>query len=556
MCVEACEFNPSRGLGIACVIDRLVTSSTSCRAVSRERWEAYLDSYLLAIKTHAMVIEQDYIDRDFLDDYTRYYARCFKGYKRKCYRIHFFSAVEKGAYDKDSFTRHIEGFISRRRGNIDLKAHYLGFLVVRPLASSPLGRTCLKYYDEGHGASGRRYRVWQEVRVSFFGRELKVEKCMPFLQQDSVSAACATCSLWSAFSITSSVFGDRHYCPGCITSMAMDHGVSTYRCFPNSGLTLTDMAHAIRRVGLDPVIKEIKREDRHEALDVARLFGVVYAYTEARIPVILVCEICNDKNLLVGWHAVTVNGYHLGENEGPYADVVVGNGEARQEYWKIDKLYVHDDQIGPSAKMELNSDFTFDSQWGVGWKLRVLSYLVPLYGKIRVECDDVFKFVNELWETISIVDYENERFKFQHEMCSWDICLQSGAVFKKWIAEDSNLKEEEKLGHLINSYPKYVWKVCLTYGGLPCVCFVVDATDKGESLVVVDVIVYRDDAVPETVVAAIMREWETLRSDAEIVFPDCNSQDENTTQEEGVEVCRLLEQNPLSCALHKALSRS
>lgn len=579
---------------------------------------SYLDSYLSTIKARAMVIEREYIDRDFLDDYTRYYARCFGGYPRTCCRIHFFSAREDGPFDIERFTGDVRGFITRTPQGPDLQSCYLGFVVVRPLVLSPLGRTCLKYPDEVPDPDGRRYhKVWRKVRVSFFGRELYVDRCMPFLQQDSVSAACATCALWSAFSITSEVFGDRHYCPGCITSMAMDHGVSLSRCFPNSGLNAEDMTHAIRRIGLDPVLVQRDKitleqalnwidnerhsdQERHgglvsivkkilssrslpdeESSDGVRsilewikekeraffvkLFNAVYAYTEARIPVVLGGEIIDGKGASVGLHAVAVNGYHLGKNIGVYAETELNNTGVCHESWRIDKLYVHDDRIGPSAEMELKSDCTLSTHYGE--KFRVLWFLVPLYAKIRVECEDVSKYVAEMSGLIKEAQRQSEArekladLRFQHDKCDWEICLQSGAVFKESLGEDSNLTEDEKFGHLVKSYPKYVWKVCLTYGELPCCCFVVDATDKGEGLVVIDVIVYHDhddgdsDDSPETVVMAIIRLWEILATQEDCAFPEEENKDIKEILENGwKERCRELERNPLFNALGEAMA--
>lgn len=37
-----------------------------------------------------IVVEKEYIDRDFLDDFAGYYVRCFTDYGRICSRFHFF----------------------------------------------------------------------------------------------------------------------------------------------------------------------------------------------------------------------------------------------------------------------------------------------------------------------------------------------------------------------------------------------------------------------------------------------------------------------------------
>ena len=50
----------------------------------------YLFKYLSELGAQTIVVENDYIDRDYLDDYAAYYARCFRRYNRHCRRLHFF----------------------------------------------------------------------------------------------------------------------------------------------------------------------------------------------------------------------------------------------------------------------------------------------------------------------------------------------------------------------------------------------------------------------------------------------------------------------------------
>lgn len=46
--------------------------------------------YFDHIGAKTIIVENDYIDRDFLEDYSGYYARCFHDYQRSCTRLHFF----------------------------------------------------------------------------------------------------------------------------------------------------------------------------------------------------------------------------------------------------------------------------------------------------------------------------------------------------------------------------------------------------------------------------------------------------------------------------------
>jgi len=52
---------------------------------------SYLLRYLGYLNANTVVIEEDYIDKDYLIDYANYYARSFKDYKKKTTRLHFFT---------------------------------------------------------------------------------------------------------------------------------------------------------------------------------------------------------------------------------------------------------------------------------------------------------------------------------------------------------------------------------------------------------------------------------------------------------------------------------
>lgn len=52
--------------------------------------EDYFLGYLREIKAQSFIVEDNYIDKDFLIDYANYYSRAFKQINRTTQRIHFF----------------------------------------------------------------------------------------------------------------------------------------------------------------------------------------------------------------------------------------------------------------------------------------------------------------------------------------------------------------------------------------------------------------------------------------------------------------------------------
>ena len=131
----------------------------------------YFQSYFghegIAAKT--ILIESHYIDKYFLDDYAGFYVRCFDHYVRVCSRLHFF----KNEFSKTDFSKLLldenSGFKIE-----NLKKNYLGFIVVKKLPITVIGRTCLDTYKATE-AELRKFPIKRDYKVNLFGIELEVE---------------------------------------------------------------------------------------------------------------------------------------------------------------------------------------------------------------------------------------------------------------------------------------------------------------------------------------------------------------------------------------------
>ena len=76
---------------LALVLSNEYTSET---IIKNKNHFLYLKEYLgeKGLNTKQIVVEEDYISRDFLHDYTSYYALCFENYNKFCKRVHLFSS--------------------------------------------------------------------------------------------------------------------------------------------------------------------------------------------------------------------------------------------------------------------------------------------------------------------------------------------------------------------------------------------------------------------------------------------------------------------------------
>ncbi len=304
-------------------------SNPNCdsKEVAQQR-AIYISDYLADLKAKTIVIENDYIDGDYLEDFASYYVRCFQTYERRCKRLHFY----KINFDDNSFKK----LITTKNSN-DVKnfnENYLGFVVVRPLPSAIVGRTVLKTYPPD--SNRRHYTAVKDYKANLFGLELDV-RSLAFQEQDTVLSACATVALWSAFQKTSELFASPKPRPAEITRLA--NGVeSPSRAIPSRGLVILQMAHAIRAIGLEP---EFISADRSTPL-----ISIAYSYLKMQLPVILIISIEGQ-----GKHAITLTGFSLCDSKINQQEVASGEKNIPMVGLRINELYAHDDQIGPFSRL-------------------------------------------------------------------------------------------------------------------------------------------------------------------------------------------------------------
>ncbi len=319
---------------------RLVADASNDRAETFQKsvHAEFFKSYFEELGAKTILVDEEYTDRDYVEDYAAYYSRCFHPFPRTCRRLHFLSTELSDA----EYGRVLNGDDSLRTR---IQEQYLGFVVVRPIPGYAIGRTCLRTYRE-HGPDGvRAFPVTREYEANLQGLRLSLQS-LAFQQQDRVVAACATAALWSAFHGTGVVFHHRIPSPVDITRNATAHISDETRAIPSSGLSPAQMADAIRACGLEPVMLRTR--------DIAVLKGAARAYLLGRIPVVMIGGIYNESEPEEekAVHAVTISGFCSGDAER-------SGGRIHLESDRISKFYVHDDGVGPFARMlfePLNGD--------------------------------------------------------------------------------------------------------------------------------------------------------------------------------------------------------
>ncbi len=458
--------------------DALVAASHTKSETLRSKTHAeYLDAYLAAIGVKTMVIEHEYVDRDFLEDFAAYHVRCFTGYSRNCSRLHFFG--------RDFDADHLESILVGSAAPEQLQECYLGFIVVKPLPNTIIGRTCLATYPARTPGRERHFPTLREEHSNLFGIDLSI-KSLPFQEQDQDVAACASSALWSVLNGTSRIFQHATLSPVEITKAAGLHIRLENRHFPaGGGLTSNQIADAIRNVGLEPHAISARE---NTVLQIA-----IFAYLRAGIPCMLLGhlhQVMQDgPTQLLGGHAIAVAGFGKAVNNTGGA---LASG-CRLKGLSLDRLYCHDDQVGPFARFTIEPDGLRNDSLSPHAKFcfEPTVLLTPLYHKIRIPVSDILEIILEmdlLIETVRSADL----LPFP-ERATWDIRLGTVNSLKSQL-RSSSVSAANKRRLLTRTYPRFLWHLEVSIEGKDVFEMLMDATDLLQGDHLIDVIPYDNEA--------------------------------------------------------------
>ncbi len=458
----------------------------------------YFSDYFSSIDIDAktVVTEYDYVDHDYLADYTGYYARCFKNYKRYCVRLHIFSE----AFTGDDLSQTLKDFVANVHLSEKITKSYCGFVVVKPLPRKMFGRTCLKTYSS-NDSYDRHYVTARSYDVNLFGIPLKVKNSLAFQEQDSVAAACATSALWSVFQATGRLFQHPIPSPIEITQSATAFLSNESRPIPNKGLNLQQMAHAVRNVGLEAYVKGIDNQDILKAQ--------IYAFIKCGIPITLAIQLfdCSESSINkngfcvpIGHHAVAITGYNFCNNAATDVSLANNTGTISLRSSKIEKIYVHDDGIGPYARMEFDgvpvkfkSGEDVKERWSLStsWKgvtgsepigsgrALPLNLLFSIPPKIRVAFESIFNIIVAFDQII--------RNSIKDTHIEWEIYLTTLIQYKKEALIDASRPSDAREIAVTGKLPRYLWRAVAWSDSKQIFEFLFDATDFEDGALLLEV---------------------------------------------------------------------
>lgn len=427
----------------------VLSFSDGKKALGDSQQGEYLRKYLSDIHAKTVIIEEKYIDKDYLIDYCNFHARSFDESDKYTTRLHFFS---------EEFTQadFYKKFFVDEKFQDDLFKSYLGFVVVKPIGYNDncklIGRTILKTYeteikDESTHKKEIRHFTTFEYSVSLYGFSLKV-KSLPYQAQDKVVAACASTAIWTSLYALNRLFETPRQSPFEVTKTAVvSPGFD--RNFPSTGLDVYQIKAYFNSIGLETESIYVANSRKQKLVP-----DIIKAFLNLNLPVIAYIDLekSNSKNKNI--HAVVITGYRCDENE------------------NITELYVHDDQIGPYSRVICpikNKSFVYwENEWNKEWsdktgykRIHLTTLLIPLYPKIRLS-------FSKIYEAYSEIKSEHKRKNFVTTLS----LIEQNEYKKELLYEEIENKPEI----LMKRMPKYNWLIRVKSNGLLFQDYVIDAT--------------------------------------------------------------------------------
>lgn len=382
----------------------------------------------------SVIIEKDYMDQDFLEEYSEFYCKSFGAHSSKTHRLHFFEE-ERITYDdfKDLSTK-----------------KYLGYSVVRPINSYRTGKTVIKSpYDDGNT---RFTSCKATFTTNLSGSNLKIQGT-PFIQQDNNINVCAQASMWMASYYLHQKYGHSRFYPPEITHLATRY---MYIGAPRVGLNPIQMVTALHDMGY-----QVARFPVNFSQDdyVNKAILLISSYVKSELPAILVLR---TSTSLKDCHAICVVGYSY----------KVGFPMSSEDLFcanSIEHFYYQDDASGPYRI--LYKDNPPRNNFSI--KDNVELIIVPLPKQITLQADDVYKLVPGLIKRDflnSIINFfqkffeEKEKLRFSQFELQGLVCCQS--YLRRSFDFKSSLPEEMssrfRLIYKAMLMPKYIWVIELT----------------------------------------------------------------------------------------------
>lgn len=268
-------------------------------------------------KVKAVLVEFNYVDKDYRSTYYHFYAKKGRRYRADCLRLHFF--------DGDTTFEATTLALTHQCGEPD--DHYLGFVTVRPTFLFTIGRSILDPRVR-IGMSGKV--IISRHKVHLLGYDYQA-KGFPWMQQHSDISVCAHTACWAIVRHYSERYRKYHeLLTHDITRLAHPYDPGGIR--PSRGLQIAHAERIFSEAGNYPVVSSVAQDMDTNAEDRKLFMRQLFAYLDSGFPLFLA---------VAGEHAVAAIGYQWKPGE---TAVDVG---PRNAWDMVDSIIVADDNHLP-----------------------------------------------------------------------------------------------------------------------------------------------------------------------------------------------------------------
>ncbi|WP_310605151.1 hypothetical protein [Anaerosporobacter sp.] len=365
----------------------------------------------LGLKCDRIVIEYPYHDKDFLSTYYCYYSQKFRGFSKKCYRLHVMGENDE----------------------------YYGYIVLRPtVKGTRLGTTYLSpkaLVDED------AYLMIAGFEAHIMGDKQKI-MCFPWMKQEVDISVCAHVAAWTILRY----YGTKYHnyadtTMGTITQRIKgDMGRKT----PSSGLTPVQIADLFQEYGFSPIIRGGMKEKNNRLLD------EMVAYIESGIPIV---GFISPKQ-----HAVSIVGH--GKLDYELLDDSVSINKLKDyktgvvlHSKLVSSLYVMEDNY--FAYRKVSKDLPTSSS-DVDYNLYEIKFaVIPLYEKMQLVYNEVYERYTALVES-DTMDWEEIKVS--------RIYMTSTNSLKREAGNNDMMCDELKIIISRLNMSKFVW--CIDIAGI------------------------------------------------------------------------------------------
>lgn len=301
----------------------------------------------------SVVVEKEYIDKDYRDTFSNFYSKKFSSYPSSTTRIHFFRS-EVNPDELFSLETH--------------SREYIGFSVIRPTQINSIGRTIFdpSKVNEIQGVICRT-----EYRVHLFGTELIING-FPYISQDTDVTICAHAATWMVFRYYSERYkAYREIYPFQISQLSSD--VSRGRLVPSKGLTAFQITEIFSNYGFYPEVylKEYYTDN---------FYRLLYYYIESGIPIVA----CLRQKM----HALTIIG-HISDYNRPVK-------ENSEEF--LTGYVLNDDNYLP-YQLAMRPGLTSKGHASPFHIDDIDGFIVPLYEKMYLSAEHIETLVSAILQS-------------------------------------------------------------------------------------------------------------------------------------------------------------